>query len=176
MTGKKDDQMENKKNDIIFKQGDQAPCMYDIVSGSVGIFVNYGAANEKQLTTLTAGQFFGEMGMIDSSPRSATAVVLEDGTQIREISAENFSTYFAEEPDKVLQIMQHMSQRIRGLTQDYLNACRAVVEATEAQETGKAKSNWLQEHLKRFMEDYELGVASGLMATTPEQMVYMRHW
>ena len=73
-----------QKGEVIFRQGDYARTMYDVLSGSVGIFVAYETENEKQLTTLSPGQFLGEMGMIDAFPRSATAVAMEDGTQLQE--------------------------------------------------------------------------------------------
>lgn len=144
-----------QKGEVIFKEGDYASCMYDILCGRVGIYANYGAANEKLLTELTAEQFFGEMGMIECYPRSATAVALDEGTQVKVITSEAFGYYFQESPAKVLMIMQHMSHRIRELTRDYLEACRAVVEATEAEQTGKEKSSWFKERFKKFSRDYE---------------------
>jgi CRP-like cAMP-binding protein len=56
--------------------------MYDIRSGSVGIYEAYGTQEEKLLTQLYANQFFGELGMIDNVERSCTAVVMENGTEL----------------------------------------------------------------------------------------------
>ena len=66
------------KDQVIFREGDNAATMYDILSGKVGIYKNYGAKNEQQIIVMEAGQVFGEMGMIEYYPRSATAVALED--------------------------------------------------------------------------------------------------
>ena len=74
---------EFKKNEIIFKQGDFSPVMYDILAGQVGIFAAYGTENEKQITVLGEGQLLGEMGLIEAYPRSATAVAMEDGVKLR---------------------------------------------------------------------------------------------
>jgi len=63
-----------KKGEIIFKQGDPADCMYDIRWGSVGIYLNYGTSDEKMLAQLRGDDIFGEMGLVDEAPRSATAV------------------------------------------------------------------------------------------------------
>ena len=63
-----------KKDEVIFKQGDFAHSMFDIVSGSVGVFVSYGGENETRLTVLKRGEFLGEMGLIENYPRSAAAV------------------------------------------------------------------------------------------------------
>ena len=144
-----------KQGEIIFRQGDAAKCMYDILSGSVGIYVNYGTANEKLLTTLGPDRFFGEMGMIDECPRSATAVAMETGTQVQVITLETFGTYFREHPGKVLMIMQQMSGRIRDLTGDYLDACRAITEAVDARPAEDTQTDTLKRKLQKFLDDYE---------------------
>ena len=142
------------RNEVIFKEGDMSNCMYDIHFGSVGIFAAYGTENEKLLTELKADEFFGEMGMIDAYPRSATAVALEEGTKVEIITAENFGAYFQDKPAKVLQIMQHMSQRIRGLTKDYLEACQAINETVENEDISEEKRSKLKEVLKRLFDAY----------------------
>ena len=71
--------------DVIFREGELQPTMYDIEKGSVGVYLDYDSGQKKQLTVLKEHQFLGEMGLIEASPRSATAVALEDGTVLREI-------------------------------------------------------------------------------------------
>lgn len=143
-----------KKGQVIFKEGDQADCMYDIRWGCVGIYANYGTKEEKLLTKLSAEEFFGEMGLIDSKPRSATAVVLEKDTKVEVIDRECFGAYLQENPTKVLVIMQHMSHRLRNLTKDYVEVCRTVAEAVEAEKIGKEKSEGLQMKMKKFNDIY----------------------
>lgn len=65
-----------KNGELIFRQGEMGSCMYVIQSGKVGIYLNYGEADQAKLTELSAGQFMGEMGLLDKLPRSATAVSL----------------------------------------------------------------------------------------------------
>lgn len=143
-----------KKKQIIFREGDYEPCMYDIHLGTVGIYANYGKEDEKLITKLGEDEFFGEMGLIEASPRSATAVALENDTRVQVISAETFNEYFQKQPVKVLMIMQHMSKRLRELTKDYMDACRTVSEAMEAEENGAEQSDWVKEHLKKFTGVY----------------------
>ena len=153
-----------KKGEIIFKQGDLSDCMYDILWGKVGIYANYGTPEEKLLTTLETERFFGEMGMIEGRLRSATAVALEKDTRLKVITPESFDAYFKESPAKVLLIMQNMSHRIRELTRDYLEACRAVAEAVETEKTGKEKSSWFKEKVRKLMDDYERAYIAGVEA------------
>jgi hypothetical protein len=47
-----------------------------------------------------------------------------------------------------------MSKRIRNLTNDYLDACRAVAEAVETEKSGKSKSDWFKKRVEKFINDY----------------------
>ena len=143
-----------KQGEVIFRQGEFAATMYDILSGKVGIVANYGTPEEKQLAVLGEQEIFGEMGLIESYPRSATAVALEDGTLVEEISAAEFSDYFKDKPTKVFLVMKQMSQRLRETTENYTDACRTVYEAVEAERAGRKWNRWLDEHLKFFYEVY----------------------
>ena len=143
-----------KKGQIIFNEGDSAECMYDIRWGSVGIYANYGTKEEKLLTKLSTEEFFGEMGLIDREPRSATAVALEKDTKVEVIDRECFGAFLQEAPTKVLVIMQHMSHRLRGLMNDYMDVCKTVAEAVEAEKNGSEKSEGLQKKMKKFNEFY----------------------
>lgn len=58
--------------DTIFTEGSSADKAYIIETGYVEIFVGTGD-DSLQLNVLGPGDFFGEMGIIDSSPRSASA-------------------------------------------------------------------------------------------------------
>ncbi len=62
-----------KQGEVIFKQWDSATELYVIQSGRVGI--QFG---NRLLDTLEEHNIFGEMALIDNSPRSATAVASTD--------------------------------------------------------------------------------------------------
>lgn len=139
--------------DVIFNEGAYEPWLFDIQHGKVGIYADYGTENEKLLTTLSIGQTFGEMGLIERYPRSATAVALDDQTQVTKIDADAFEEHFKARPEALMAIMQQMSQRIRDLTADYLDACRALNETVEGETDTKKKSS-LKKKLKKFLDDY----------------------
>ena len=142
--------MENKrfaKGEVIFRQGDTARTMYDIESGSVGIYAWYGTEKETHLVTFGPGSVFGEIELIESCTRGASAVALEDGTEAWELTREDLGGYFADKPEKVLDIMRQVSRRVRETTQSYLDACRTVYETVETEKSGGKLSAWLEEHL-----------------------------
>ncbi len=58
--------------DIIFKEGDPSDFVYKIVSGEVEVFMESGGKTVT-LGWMKAGEFLGEMGIVDDQPRSASA-------------------------------------------------------------------------------------------------------
>lgn len=143
-----------KRNEVIFSEGDKSDCMYDIRHGKVGIFANYGTKEEKLLTELTTDQFFGEMGIIEGYPRSATAVAMGDMTELTVIAKADFEAYCKNNPEKTVLIMKNMSSRIRELTRDYLEVCHTVAEFMEAEQKGEKKSSGLLNRLKKYRDEY----------------------
>ena len=121
-----------KKDTIIFKKGETGNCMYAVHGGVVGIFSDYGTADEKKLTDLLPGSFFGEMGMIEQEERSATAVALEDETFVEIIRPDDLEVLFRVNQIEVDLILRHMSHRLRKLTDDYMSACKQVCETWNA--------------------------------------------
>lgn len=139
-----------KKGEVIFKEGQFEMLMYDIRYGKVGIYSDYEGPDQKLLTELEGEDYFGEMGLLDSRPRSATAVALEK-TEVSVIDAKNFDSYFETRPAKVMSIMQHMSSRLRDLSRDYMEACHTIAEYLEAEEAGEKKSAGLIDRMKKFV-------------------------
>ena len=144
-----------KKGDVIFRQGDYSEVMYDIAKGKVGVFADYETETVQQLAELKAGDFLGEMGMIEVYPRSATAVALEDDTTLTEIGEDDLNEFFKDKPEKLLQIMKQMSARLRVVNQKYLNACRVAFENANAEATNTEKSEELKKEMDALYEEYE---------------------
>ena len=145
---------EYKKGDVVFRQGDFPATFYKILSGSVGVYVGYGSDKEKQLSTLYAGEYLGEMGVIEAYPRSATAVVLEDGTKMEEIPEKEMDTYFTERTDDLFQIIHQLAQRVRERTDDYEAACRTLDELQKTSGEPEKRSGSLLEKIKKIIADY----------------------
>lgn len=122
-----------KKGEIIFRQGDPGDCMYDIHSGKVGVYAAYGTPEQKLLTEFYEDQYFGEMGLLEKAPRSATAVAVEPCTAAV-ITEEGFGEFFEKNPAKVLKVMQQMSQNLRRRTNDFVEVCRNIKELSEKEE------------------------------------------
>lgn len=149
-----------EKGAVIFRQGDFAESMFDIVSGSVGIYVGFGTENETCLTTLKAGDFLGEIGLIEYFPRTATAVAMEDGTELLEIGEKEFNSYFEDQPERLLAIMRQFSRRLRELTEDYESACKVLEELKGPDSNAGKGGKSLSKKISRFLDFYNRMMSS----------------
>ncbi len=99
------------KGDYIFKENDHAEVLYMIHKGKVEI--NRKSGNiQKTLQVLGEGEFVGEMAIIDSLPRSANAVALED-CQLIEMDKESFDTSIRENHQFSISVIQFLTKRLR---------------------------------------------------------------
>ena len=137
------------KDQVIFRQGDAGDCMYYIGSGTVGIYTDYETDDQVLLTELNENQFFGEMGLIEKLPRSATAVVLEDDTVLTRLTEDGLDRMFEERPTFILLAMQHISSRLRRLTKEYGKACRTVAKMND-EENGRGELTMKDEDAIRY--------------------------
>ena len=117
-----------KAGTVLYRQGEPGKCMYRIHYGRVGVYAAYGTDDELKLTELAANQFFGELGVLDGEPRSATVVVLDDNTTLEAIYPEDLEALFRRNPSEIAMILEHTSGRLRKLTEDYTKVCREISE------------------------------------------------
>jgi CRP/FNR family transcriptional regulator, cyclic AMP receptor protein len=97
----------------IFKKGDQGNCMYFIHSGQVSIH-----DGEHQLAVLSENEIFGELSLLDSESRSASATALSDCILLK-IEQELFYDVVATNSDILKGIMRTLCRRLRE--QDRVN-------------------------------------------------------
>ena len=105
-----------QKNEIIFQEGSVGYEMYVIVSGKIRITAHSNSKKDRLIRVLEPGEFFGEMALVDSSPRSATAISDEENTELIEIDQEKFMYLVSQQPAFALVIMEALCRRIRSLT------------------------------------------------------------
>jgi CRP/FNR family cyclic AMP-dependent transcriptional regulator len=93
--------------DTIFEQGEPGDEMYLVKEGRVNIQVEGQTVN-----TMGAGEIFGEMALISSDPRSATAVAASDCTLLP-VNEERFLFLVQRTPYFSLQVMGVLANRLR---------------------------------------------------------------
>jgi CRP/FNR family transcriptional regulator, cyclic AMP receptor protein len=77
-----------KRDQIIFREGDEPTNAFIIRSGSVAIVKNT-PDGPQRLTKLVSNQVFGELALMENTPRSASAIALE-ATEVLVITPDQF--------------------------------------------------------------------------------------
>jgi CRP-like cAMP-binding protein len=93
---------------VVFIKGDAGDCAYVVTSGRVEI-----REGGRVLEIMEPGELFGEMALIDSEPRSASAVAV-GRTELVVIDRQVFDRLVREEEDFAVSVMRLMSRRLRA--------------------------------------------------------------
>ena len=117
--------------DIIIKEGDTGNTFFYLLEGNVGVYKNYGEEDQVQIRILDAGQYFGEMAIIETYPRSST-VIAEGDVKVQEIEAEALNEYFKDNPEKIILIMNQLGKRLKEMTADYDEAKKMLTDIRSA--------------------------------------------
>jgi CRP-like cAMP-binding protein len=95
----------------IFSEGDTGDLMYVVIAGEVDLLVR-----GKLVEHLTAGGVLGEMALIDTGTRSATAVAKTD-CKLVPIDEKQFKFLVQQTPNFALQLMRVIAERLRRMDQ-----------------------------------------------------------
>jgi CRP/FNR family cyclic AMP-dependent transcriptional regulator len=99
-------------------EGELGNRFYLIASGSVRVCKNFGQSHQVDLATLGPGEFFGEMCILETLPRSATVQAITDTVTVS-LSSMAFYRLYTKMPDQysilVLNIARDVSRRLRHL-------------------------------------------------------------
>jgi CRP/FNR family transcriptional regulator, cyclic AMP receptor protein len=95
------------KGDTIFREGEQGDEFFVVVRGQVEI-----RSGKRQLEILRRNGIFGEMALIDDSPRSATVVALTDVT-VAAMKEKQFLFLVKHAPFFALKVMRVLAMRLR---------------------------------------------------------------
>ena len=107
-----------KKGDVLFRKGDEGTALYIIINGRMKITVPSKLGDEITLAILNRGDFFGEMALLDSLPRSADATAVEE-TLLYVLNRSDFLSFLIHNENAVRSILYALSSRLRK-TDDFL--------------------------------------------------------
>lgn len=109
-----------KSGDIVFKQGKTGDEAYIVKEGMVEITKETDQGAAMVLNTLKQSKMFGEMALIDSSPRMATARAIEPTTVI--VIPKSALERLLTKTDVVIRIILNtVMDRLRNQTDRYVN-------------------------------------------------------
>lgn len=106
---------------LLFQYGDPGHSMYVIKAGHVELSLKTKTGETMVLACLTAHHFFGEVSLMDSGPRTATARAL-DAVELLEIDRVDLDELFRLQPSAALHLLAATGGRLRHTTQLLRNA------------------------------------------------------
>ena len=96
---------------VLFREGDPADSVFRLLSGAVDILRELDG-DPILLGTVGAGQFIGEMGVVENRPRSATARAASE-VEVEIFTPTEFLDHIASSPRAARELIERLSQRLR---------------------------------------------------------------
>lgn len=115
-----------KAGESIFAEGDESALAYVIENGNVEIF-RIVRGEKARLAVLGKGDIFGEMGLVDERPRSASAAATND-VLVRTIDRDRFLDMLYNDPAATLPIIKVLFERLRQMNNRYLETLEHLPE------------------------------------------------
>jgi CRP/FNR family cyclic AMP-dependent transcriptional regulator len=100
------------RNTTIMSSGDATDSLYIVLSGRLKVMMSDSEGKEVILAILGPGEFFGEMGLIDDEPRSASVVSIEP-CELLSIAKRDFKRVISENSEMAMSVMRGLVRRLR---------------------------------------------------------------
>jgi len=101
------------KGDKVFEINNYGDHLYILQEGRIGISLDADTGSQKYVATLTEGDSFGEMNLLDDQPRSATAIVLEDA-RLLSLEKTRLHGLILHYPELSIGILKSLSLKLRS--------------------------------------------------------------
>lgn len=105
---------EYPKGSFVVTKNDTSSTMFVLVAGRVKVSVASPEGKELALSYLEAPSYFGEMGVVDASPRSADVIATTD-IEVLTVEAKDLATVFGIQPELAIALVSTLSRRLREL-------------------------------------------------------------
>jgi len=100
------------RSTTVMASGDPTDSLYIVLSGRLKVMMSDAEGKEVILSILGPGEFFGEMGLIDDAPRSASVVSIE-ACELLSIAKRDFKKCLAENFEMAQAVMRGLVRRLR---------------------------------------------------------------
>ena len=120
------------KEEVIFRQGETSKYAYIIQSGKVGIYKENEYGKRSLVRILRKSDLFGEMGLIDKYPRSATAIALEL-CSLTVVDNSRFAFLSKHSPKFFIILIKTLTNRLRDTLGQLKNEGKQVETITKTQ-------------------------------------------
>jgi uncharacterized membrane protein len=140
------DELKAKKGDTLFEIGHPGGALYVVVSGEVELWIKRQTGERVVLETARAGDFFGEISLLDGGPRNATATVTVDADLIV-VDRGDLDELFRVKPAAAMDLLTATGRRLRETSKLLRSgAAKNVNEETEDKSsTVERIADWVTE-------------------------------
>ncbi|MFH0344520.1 MAG: Crp/Fnr family transcriptional regulator [Chromatiales bacterium] len=104
-----------KSKTVLITEGEPSHELYIVESGLVRVYTSEKSGKEVTLTFLGPWECFGELGLLDDAPRSASVATLETST-LHVVSKPAFLNCLSKHPEISIKLLQALVQQVRLLT------------------------------------------------------------
>jgi uncharacterized membrane protein len=132
------DELTVPEGHTLFQAGDPGDSLFIVRSGDIELFIKDTAGQKIVLTTAGPGDMFGELAMLDTGPRTATALALAE-SEVLVLDRDDLVLLFQRQPEAAL----HMLAALSGLTRKADELLRTRVSRNVNEEM-EDHSNFLQ--------------------------------
>jgi CRP/FNR family cyclic AMP-dependent transcriptional regulator len=105
------DELKVPSGHTLFQAGDPGDSLFIVRHGEIELFIKDTAGQKIVLTTSEPGDMFGELAMLDTGPRTATALALTE-SEVLVLDRDDLVLLFQRKPEAAL----HMLAALSGLT------------------------------------------------------------
>jgi CRP/FNR family cyclic AMP-dependent transcriptional regulator len=162
---------------VVMAAGDPIDSLYIVISGRLKVMMGDADGKEVILSLIGPGEYFGEMGLIDDSPRSASVVAIES-CELLCVAKRDFKNCLAESAEMSAAVMRGLVRRLReadrkigslALLDVYGRVARLLLDMSEVQNGQRTVSKRLpkqdiakmigasREMVSRVMKDLQMG-------------------
>jgi CRP/FNR family cyclic AMP-dependent transcriptional regulator len=106
------DEVKLKPGEVLFQAGEPGDSLFVVREGEVELYIKDNVGQKIVLNNAGAGDMFGELSMLDSGPRTATAVAVTD-SELLLLDREDLILLFQQRPNAALHMLAAMSAMTR---------------------------------------------------------------
>jgi CRP/FNR family cyclic AMP-dependent transcriptional regulator len=137
------------RGSFILRAGEETDALYIILSGRAKVLIPDEEGHEVILTVMGPQEFFGEMGLLDDLPRSASVETLESCEMLR-LSKAGFINVLKDNFELAMMIIRNLVRRMRdadrkieslALIDVYGRVARLLIEMAQ-----NVEGKWIVEH------------------------------
>lgn len=159
---------------VVFHEGDPATGLYVVARGEVRITLPVLAGEEVVAFLVGPGDAFGELGVLDDSPRSATATTTME-TDLLLLGRNDFRTVLRQRPSVLFDVLRVLAGMVRHaderLREDLMSVntrlARRLLELADRH--GEERSDGLV--IRRLTSNNELAGLTGLHRAEVERLI-----